>query len=127
MISSLASPLTITRFFLGISSLKIFFKKFSSSTDILALTILAFAIIRRLIIKILTKKSRALVEGINKAKKHMRPTQDNPQGGIVEKELSIDLSNLVLMHKGKETKVGYKISDNRKKVRINKLNGNTID
>ena len=37
------------------------------------------------VIKILIEKNRALVEGINKAKKHMRPNQENPQGGIVEK------------------------------------------
>ena len=58
------------------------------------------------VIKVLTSKNRAIVEGINKAKKHIRPTQDNPQGGIVEKELSINLSNLGLMNKGKLVKVG---------------------
>jgi len=80
------------------------------------------------VIKILTKNNRALVEGINKAKKHMRPSQDNPQGGIVEKELSIHLSNLALVHKGKVTKVGFKLLDKKnKKVRINKSNGNSID
>ena len=79
------------------------------------------------VIKIITKNNRALVEGINKAKKHMRPSQDNPQGGIVEKELSINLSNLALIHKGKVVKVGYKLLDNGKRSRINKLNGNSID
>jgi large subunit ribosomal protein L24 len=79
------------------------------------------------IIKILTKNDRALVEGINKAKKHMKPTQDNPQGGIVEKELSIHISNLALMHKGKKVKVGYKKIESGKKIRINKVNGNSID
>ena len=59
------------------------------------------------VIKVLTSKNRAIVEGINKAKKHIRPTQDNPQGGIVEKELSINLSNLGLMNKGKLVKVGF--------------------
>ena len=68
-----------------------------------------------------------VVEGINKAKKHMRPTQENPQGGIVEKELSVHLSNLSLVHKGKKVKVGFKMLENGKKVRINKLNGSTID
>ena len=79
------------------------------------------------VIKIYTQKNRALVEGVNKAKKHMKPTQENPQGGIIEKELSIHLSNLSLVHKGKKVKVGYKLLDNGKKVRINKANGNTID
>ena len=79
------------------------------------------------VIKVLTKNNRALVEGINKAKKHMKPTQENPQGGIVEKELSIHLSNLALMYKGKKVKVGYKKNENGNKVRINKVNGNAID
>ena len=79
------------------------------------------------VLKILIEKNRALVEGINKAKKHIRPTQENPQGGIIEKELSIHLSNLSLVHKGKKVKVGYKSLENGKKVRINKANGNTID
>jgi len=79
------------------------------------------------VIKIYTDKTRALVEGINKAKKHMRPSQDNPQGGIIEKELSVHLSNLSLVYKGKRVKVGFKSLDDGKKIRINKVNGNTID
>ena len=79
------------------------------------------------VLKIITKNNRALVEGINKAKKHMRPTQENPQGGIVEKELSIHLSNLALVYKGKSVKVGYKLNNDGKKNRINKLDGNVID
>ena len=57
----------------------------------------------------------------------MKPSQENPQGGIIEKELSIHLSNLVLMHKGKKVKVGYKLLENGKRVRINKANGSAID
>ncbi|MAV92917.1 MAG: 50S ribosomal protein L24 [Candidatus Marinimicrobia bacterium] len=79
------------------------------------------------VIKVLTSKNRAIVEGVNKAKKHIRPTQDNPQGGIVEKELSIHLSNLGLMNKGKLVKVGFGVDKNRKRFRINKKNGNKID
>jgi large subunit ribosomal protein L24 len=79
------------------------------------------------VVKIYTDKKRALVEGINKAKKHMKPSQENPQGGIIEKELSVHLSNLALMHKGKKVKVGYKLLENGKRVRINKANGSAID
>ena len=79
------------------------------------------------VIKIIDAKSRLIVEGINKVKKHMRPNQENPQGGIVEKELSINLSNLMLLHKGKEVKVGYKVLKDGKKVRINRKNGDQID
>ena len=71
-------------------------------------------------------KGRAIVEGINKAKKHIRPSQENPQGGIVEKELSLNTSNLMLLHKNKPVKVGFKIHKS-KKVRFNKANGDIID
>ena len=57
----------------------------------------------------------------------MRPNQENPQGGIVEKELSINLSNLMLVYKGKEIKVGFKVLKDGKKVRINRKNGDQID
>ena len=67
------------------------------------------------IIKIINKNNRAIVEGINKVKKHMKPNQENPQGGIIEKEMSINMSNLLLMHKNKPVKVGFKfIKDNFK-------------
>lgn len=79
------------------------------------------------VVKLLHDKNRAFVEGINIAKKHMRPSQDNPQGGIVEKELSINVSNLMLLHKGKPIKVGYKLLKNGKKIRINRKNGDQID
>ena len=78
------------------------------------------------IIKMIYSKNRAIVEGINKAKKHIKPSQDNPQGGIVEKELSLNTSNLMLLHKNKPVKVGFKIHKN-KKVRFNKANGDVID
>jgi len=79
------------------------------------------------IIKIINKNNRAIVEGINKVKKHMRPNQENPQGGIVEKEMSINMSNLMLMHKNKPVKVGFKFVKDNKKVRFNKINGDQID
>ena len=79
------------------------------------------------VVKLSEDKNRAFVEGVNIAKKHMRPSQENPQGGIVEKELSINLSNLMLVHKGKAVKVGYKLLKDGKKVRINRKNGDQID
>ena len=79
------------------------------------------------VIKILKSKNRALVEGINLAKKHMRPSQENPQGGIIEKELSINISNLMLVSKGKPVKVGFEINKNGRKIRINRKNGESLD
>ncbi len=75
------------------------------------------------VLKLITSKNRAIVEGLNKVKKHIRPDQENPQGGIVEKEMSIHMSNIMLMDKNNPTKVGFKISDNGKKVRINRKKG----
>ena len=79
------------------------------------------------VIKILKVKNRAIVEGVNLAKKHMRPSQENPQGGIIEKELSIHISNLMLINKGKPVKVGFSIDKNGKKTRVNRQNGESID
>tara|TARA_B000000475_G_C15613396_1_gene289976 strand:+ start:6 stop:317 length:312 start_codon:yes stop_codon:yes gene_type:complete len=80
------------------------------------------------VIKVVNKKNRAIVEGINKVKKHIRPSQENPQGGIVEKEMSIHMSNLMLMNKNKPVKVGFKIDEKtNKKVRFNKSNGDLLD
>ena len=78
------------------------------------------------VLKIISKNNRVLVEGINKVKKHMKPSQDNPQGGIVEKDMSIHASNLMLLDKSKPVKVGFKVLDSGKKVRVNKKNGNII-
>ena len=77
------------------------------------------------VIKALIPKDRIIVEGLNMVNKHQRPTQDNPQGGIVQKEASIHISNVMLMYKNKSTRVSYKILDSGKKVRYsNKLKGN---
>lgn len=72
------------------------------------------------------KKNRVLVEGINMVTKHTKPSQTNPNGGIVEKEAPIDLSNVMYVHKGKATRVGFKVEDG-KKVRIAKSTGEVID
>ena len=72
-------------------------------------------------------RDRIIVEGINIVKKHTRPSQDNPQGGIIEKEASIHVSNTLLMVGGKPTKVGYKILEDCKKVRVAKKTGEVID
>tara|TARA_B110000263_G_scaffold135573_1_gene117693 strand:- start:175 stop:483 length:309 start_codon:yes stop_codon:yes gene_type:complete len=78
------------------------------------------------VLRLIGNNNRALVEGINKVKKHMRPSQENPQGGIIEKEMSIHLSNLMLLEKSKVVKVSFKILDNGKKVRVNRKNNNII-
>ena len=67
------------------------------------------------VLKISTDKNKAIVEGVNMVKKHMKPDAQNPQGGIVEKEASIQISNLSLLtSKGETTRVGYRVEGDKK-------------
>lgn len=72
------------------------------------------------------KTNRVLVEGINMITKSVKPNQSNPQGGIVQKEAPIDASNVMYLHNGKVTRIGYKM-DGDKKVRIARKTGEVID
>ncbi|MCF8019127.1 MULTISPECIES: 50S ribosomal protein L24 [Petrocella] len=62
------------------------------------------------ILDVNSKSGRVLVEGINKATKHTKPSAANQQGGIIHKEAMIDASNVMYMHKGKPTKLGAVVS-----------------
>lgn len=78
------------------------------------------------VLKIVSDKSRLIVEGVNMVKKHMKPNAQNPQGGIIEKEASIHVSNVSLLtSSGESTKVGYRMDDN-KKVRFSKKSNEVI-
>ena len=79
------------------------------------------------VIKVFLSKDKILVEGINIIKKHSRPTQDNPQGGIIEKEAAIHISNVMLLADGKITRVGYKVLDDGSKVKFAKNTGEVIN
>jgi large subunit ribosomal protein L24 len=79
------------------------------------------------VIKVYLDKDRIIVEGVNIVKKHARPTQDNPQGGIMEKEASIHISNIMLVVGGKPTRVGFKSLENGKKVKFSKSTGEVIN
>ena len=72
------------------------------------------------------KNGKALVEGVNMITKHTKPSQGNTEGGIIHKEAPIDLSNVMYVHKGKATRVGFKIEKD-KKVRFAKSTGEVID
>jgi large subunit ribosomal protein L24 len=78
------------------------------------------------VLKIDTKKGKVLVEGINIVKRHSKPSAQNQTGGIIEKEAPIDISNVMLVHKGEPTRIGFKVVDG-KKVRVAKSNGDVID
>ncbi|QGG58565.1 50S ribosomal protein L24 [Paenibacillus albicereus] len=75
------------------------------------------------------RENRVLVEGVNMVKKHSRPSQANPQGGIIEQEAPIHVSNVMHVDpkSGNVTRIGYKVLDNGKKVRVAKRSGEVID
>jgi large subunit ribosomal protein L24 len=78
------------------------------------------------VLKVLLDKNKAIVEGVNVIKKHTKPSAQNPQGGIVEKEAPIHVSNLSLLtKKGETTRVGYKMEGD-KKVRFAKKSNEVI-
>lgn len=81
------------------------------------------------VIRVLTGSDRALVEKINMVKRHSRPTQQLPQGGVVEKEATIHLSNLMVVcgKCGKPTRVGVKSLVEGKKARVCRKCGEILD
>ena len=72
------------------------------------------------------KDGKVIVEGVGMVTKHTKPSAANQQGGIVNKEAYIDASNVMLLHKGQATRVGFKM-DGDKKVRVAKKTGEVID
>lgn len=78
------------------------------------------------ILSIDRKKMRAIVEGLNMVKKHAKPSAADPQGGIVEKESSIHISNLMLVHNGQASRVGRKMDAKGNLVRYSKKSGEEI-
>ena len=72
------------------------------------------------------KDNTIIVNGVNTASKHQRPTRANDPGGIIEKDLPINASNVMLVHNGKKVRVGYKINDDGAKVRIARPSGEEI-
>ncbi len=72
------------------------------------------------------KGDKVIIEGINQVTKHTKPSQSNPQGGIVQQAAPIDMSNVMYVSKGKVSRVGFKF-ENGKKVRYAKATGEVID
>ena len=77
------------------------------------------------IVKVIIEKNRAIVEGVNMVSKHTKPSAENPQGGIVKKEATIHISNLMLLENGETTRVGYRM-DGDNKVRFSKKSKEVI-
>jgi large subunit ribosomal protein L24 len=71
------------------------------------------------VLQIIKDKDRVLVEGVNLVSKHTKPSAQSPQGGIVKKEASLHISNVMLVEEGVAVRVGYQV-DGDTKIRISK-------
>ena len=78
------------------------------------------------VISVNQKNNTVIVEGVNVRTKHTKPSAANQTGGIITQEGPIDASNVMYVHKGKTTRIGYKVEDG-KKVRVAKTTGDVID
>lgn len=80
------------------------------------------------IVEVIIDKNRAIVEGANMVSKHTKPNAANPNGGILKQEAAIHISNLALVEPktGKTTRVGRKLNDSGKLVRVSKKSGEEI-
>ena len=72
------------------------------------------------------KNGKVVVEGVNMVTKHAKPSAANQNGGIIQKEAALDMSNVMYVYKGKPTRIGFKV-ENDKKVRFAKSTGDVID
>ena len=79
------------------------------------------------VIKVFLDRDRIIVEGINIVKKHSRPSQENPQGAILEKEMSIHISNVMYLNGDNSSRVGVKRLDDGTKTRFLKSTNENID
>ena len=78
------------------------------------------------VLSVNVKKNTVVVEGVNMVTKHQKPTAANQDGGIINKEAPIQISNVMYLHKGQPTRIGFKF-DGDKKVRVAKKTGKVID
>ena len=78
------------------------------------------------VLRVINDKNRIIIEGVNLIMKHTNPSQDNPKGGIVEKEGSLHISNVMYVHSGTPTRIGYKKLEDGSKVRISVKSGEEI-
>lgn len=78
------------------------------------------------VLKVFLKSNRIIVEGVNLVKRHTKPSQQNQQGGIIEKEGTLNASNAMLVINGKASRTGKKFLDDGKKVRYSKKTGEMV-
>jgi large subunit ribosomal protein L24 len=76
--------------------------------------------------RVLPDAGKVIVTGVNTAARHQRARRANEQGGIIDKDMPIHVSNVMLVHKGKPVRVGYSVDKNGKKVRMARPSGEVI-
>ena len=76
--------------------------------------------------RVLPASNKVIVTQVNTAKKHTKPNKANQNGAIVDRDMPVDASNVMLVHKGKPTRVGYKVQADGTKVRVAKSTGEVI-
>jgi len=75
------------------------------------------------ITRVLTDSNRVIVDGVNVAKKHQRQSKATMQAGIIDKDMPIDASNVAILSRGKPSRIGFRIEDGKKKIRVCKKCG----
>ena len=78
------------------------------------------------IIRVMPKENKVVIEGRNIAKRHTKATSQNQTADIIEKPMPMDASNVMLVVKGKPTRVGYKVNADGTKVRVAKKTGEEV-
>ena len=79
--------------------------------------------------RVITQRNLVIIEGVNQVKRHQKATSETMQGGIIDKTMPIDVSNVALLSPsdGKPTRVGYRLSESGEKVRVCKRTGVELD
>ena len=80
------------------------------------------------VLKVLPRKNKVIIEKINVVKRHSKPTQKNPTGGISDKEMGIDISNVMIYDANEKSaaKIGISTDDKGKRIRVNRKTGEAI-
>jgi large subunit ribosomal protein L24 len=78
------------------------------------------------VVQVMPTANKLIVNGVNTAKKHSKARKTNQQGGIIDRDMPVDASNVMLVHKGKPTRVGYTTQSDGTKVRVAKRTGEVI-
>ena len=78
------------------------------------------------VLRVIAADQRVVVSGVNVIKRHTKPSRTG-EGGIIEREAAIHVSNVALLHDDKPTKVGFKFLEDGRKVRVARASGETID